>query len=158
MNKIHISNLNSLSALFDRLIVENIKMNYFDSKGDKDRARKQSILVEAIRSELNDFFLTTITEGKYSYYSENRTFELKKKVDEFTKSVNSLCECHSNITSCDGQKLQEAKSETPDMELILKLEYKNRENLEKRASDKNKLDQLYEDILHTTKQDKSELH
>ena len=158
MNKTYISNLNSLSALIDRIIVENIKLNHFRLNDNYENEYQQKVIVAALQKELVLFFFDTITNGDYKCLTENRTFELKKKVEEFVTTVDSLCKCHSNITYCDGNKLKEVKLDNPDMNLVLELEYKNRENLEKRASDKNKLDQLYEDILHTTKQDKPELY
>lgn len=158
MSKTYISNLNSLSTLIDRTIVENIKLNHFRLSGNVDKEDQQKVIVSALQEELVLFFLDTITHGDYKCLTENRTFELKKKAVEFVERISSLCECHSNITYCDGNKLKEVKSENPDMNLVLKLEYKNRENLEFRAVNKNQIDKLYEDILHTTKQNESGLH
>ena len=151
MSKTYISNLNSLSALFDRLIVENIKLNHFQQQGNEEKIRQQNIMVEHLHSELVAFFTTTLQDGEYKHLTENRTFELKKKIGNFIEAVTELCICHTDITYCDGTKLREAKSDTPNMDLVLELEYRNRVNLEKRAAAKNTLDGLYEDILHTVK-------
>ncbi len=149
MSKTYISNLNSLSALFDRLIVENVKMHHFQRKGEFDKTEAQKALITALQEELVKFFMETLESGNYNYLSENRTFKLKK-TKELVEGVSELCECHSNITHCDQTKLQEVKKESPNAEKVFKLEYQNRVNLERRATIKNQIDKSYEDLLHPT--------
>lgn len=154
MNTVHISNLNSLSALFDRLIIENIKKEHFALLGNDVKVKLQQVLVDALTEELSKFLTETVQSGRYSYISENRTFELKKKVVEFIENVLELCKCHVNITFCDQQKLKEIETGHPNVNLVIDLEYRNRVNLERRSQIKNNLDQLYENILHTVEQKK----
>jgi hypothetical protein len=152
MNKTYISNLNSLSALFDRLIVENIKLIHFREKKNFEKESEQLVIIDALKNELVIFFMDTLTIGKYRYLGENRTFGFKSQSEEFIDSITHLGNCHMNITNGDQTKLKEIETKNPDKDKILMLEYQNRINLENRSSIKNKIDKEYENILYTVKQ------
>jgi hypothetical protein len=149
--KIYISNLNSISALFDRLIIENIKLNHFSLTNNIEKIKEQKDIISLLKNELEVLMLDTIDNKQYHHISENRTFELKKKIEIFIDEVFNLCNSNLKITYCDKTKLKEIKSEKINADLVLELEYENRKNLEKRSAHKNNIDDLYESILYSTK-------
>src|SRR5687768_9385025 len=91
-----ISNVNSFSALVDRLIVENLKLIHFVDTKD-DRQCIQQLLIDDLREELEHCF-KQIQHSKYQYRKECRTF---------THNLLRLCFDHYQITKYDRLKIQD---------------------------------------------------
>jgi len=120
-----ISNVNSFSAIVDRLIVENIKMIQFVDKKD-DRQSLQQLIIDDLREELELCF-KQIKKGDYQYRKECRTF---------THNLLRLCLDNYYISKYDNLKLQD----DIDLSQIRAYNHLVRECLEDRAAIKNKLD------------------
>lgn len=76
----YISNLSTLSALLDRLIIENIKKYDISNNpgGDAEEKKKKIASLDITISELKDeiikLFIDTIEKGGCSYEGEQRTY------------------------------------------------------------------------------------
>jgi len=60
MSPPHISNINTLSALFDRLIVEHIKRAFFDKDGLKAKVDHQDKVISGIRERISELLVECI--------------------------------------------------------------------------------------------------
>ena len=82
----HIPNLNTLSTLIDRLIVENVKLVHFEKKAVGDdlpvtqakvinrKMAMQHEIIGALRKELARFMEEVTLSGNYRFFKEERTF------------------------------------------------------------------------------------
>ncbi len=124
----NISNVNTISALIDRLIIENLKMIKFLENKD-DRASLQQLIIDDLREELEGIF-KQIKDGKYAYRQECRTF---------THNLMRLCFDNYQIAKYDNLKLED------DLELSQLRAYTHlvRDLLEDRAAVKNKIDDQF---------------
>lgn len=143
----YISNLNSFSALIDRIIVENLKLQHFQHAGNTSAADGQVALLSALQQELTNLFEATLAARGYQFIGEQRTFVLGK-LAQMLDDIEQLTVCHDNIKRCDSGKLVELQKDEPDIERILDAERLNRVSLEDRSRLKNRLDNSYADLVH----------
>lgn len=85
--KPRIPNLNTLSTLFDRLSIENVKLAHFenalehDQLTDTDRGEYhkkisvQSEIIESLKEEVVNLFEEVLSSKEYAYIKEERTFK-----------------------------------------------------------------------------------
>ena len=66
----YITNIDTLSALLDRLISENIKLFFFKKDGLLENIKHQEVLIAEIKSKITKLLSDTINNGKYDYISE----------------------------------------------------------------------------------------
>ncbi len=86
-----VTNVDTLSALLDRLATERIKEYNFNKKEKTTEASHQRFVVEEIKIKLNDFFDEIIQNGKYDYIGEKRTFDEQKLLNDVeTLIINDL--------------------------------------------------------------------
>lgn len=130
--KSRISNLNSFSAIIDRLIVENLKLLTFIDRND-DKAESQKIIISEIRKELDDVF-QEITNGSYSSVGENRTYESTST--ELIDDIFKLCTSNYVIGKLDAEKIKL----NVDGDLLKGYVLQVRDYLEFRAHIKNKIE------------------
>ena len=88
IQKNYVSNLNTVSALFDRFITEKIKQYFFFIKKDQKKVRSQSKIIKLIGKELVITLGDIIHSKKYNYDLEKRTFD--KDMTKFVHSVENL--------------------------------------------------------------------
>ena len=88
MKKKYISNLNTVSALFDRLITEKIKQYFFYLSKEKKKFKAQTQLINSLHNELQKTFIQIIKSKEYKFNKEKRTFD--KDVQNFFYSVENL--------------------------------------------------------------------
>ena len=68
-----VSNIDTLSAYFDRLISERIKLYHFETKyKDKDGMEHQQKVVDEIKLKILDIFIECLENSKYDYVGENK--------------------------------------------------------------------------------------
>lgn len=115
-----ITNVDSIAALIDRLIVENIKMYFFE---DVERVEHQQSVINAIKDKLELAFFEVSVKGSYDYISEKRTF---------SDNISKLTEFNLEIGEGDRAKLAQIE--------ILKQELRVRSANESRARTKNEID------------------
>ena len=139
----YITNIDTLSALFDRLISENIKLFFFKKDGLLENIKHQEVLIAEIKSKITKLLSDTINNGKYDYISEKRTY----KVDTIVETLEELINCDITTGEGDRANLSEALKESPDVNLFSHNHKKLRKANELRAVNKNKLDEQYKNLI-----------
>jgi len=139
----YITNIDTLSALLDRLISENIKLYFFKKDGVDENIEHQEKVISAIKDRLFVLFDDVYREGKYEYVSEKRTY----KPEDIVETLEELI--HNDITTGEGDRanLKEATSDNPSLEHFTRNHKLIRKANENRAVSKNKLDEQFENFI-----------
>lgn len=131
-----ITNINTFSALLDRLITEKIKEYFFIKNGEKKLAKRQLIIIKEINRQILITFKKINLSKGYDYLKENRTFKYNTAliVSLFSKlTVEDL-----EIGTADNDLAKSIKKK--NKKDIVKNLKKSRLALEKRAAIKNQID------------------
>ena len=136
---LRITNIDTLSAYFDRLITERIKWYFFTKDGDLKKAEHQENVIYGVLSKISDLLKEVYASGKYEYLAERRTFNL----DEIVRQLDELTQNDIKIGEADRMRLKELTSENPTMEHFLEGEKLLRLSNEGRALNKNKIDENF---------------
>ena len=138
-----ITNVDTLSALLDRLISENIKLYFFKKDDLKDNIDHQEIVISELRQKLSELFTEVLDSGRYKYLSEKRTY----KPDDIIETIEELI--YNDITTGehDRANLDESLSDNPSIETFTKNHKLIRKANENRASVKNKIDEQFQNII-----------
>tara|TARA_B100000768_G_C11200618_1_gene341601 strand:- start:537 stop:956 length:420 start_codon:yes stop_codon:yes gene_type:complete len=134
IQKNYVSNLNTVSALFDRFITEKIKQYFFFIKKDQKKVRSQSKIIKLIGKELVITLGEIIHSKKYNYDLEKRTFD--KDMTKFVHSVENLIVMNLNIGKADN-----------NLASIVKNVQLSRTSLERRSKIKNDIDDIIKKII-----------
>ena len=139
----YITNIDTLSALLDRLISENIKLHFFKKDGIDENIEHQQKVISEIKERLFVLFDDVYREGNYEYVSELRTY----KPEDIVETLEELI--HNDITTGEGDRanLKEATSDTPSLEHFTRNHKLIRKANENRAAAKNKLDNQFETFI-----------
>ena len=139
----YITNIDTLSALLDRLISENIKLHFFRKENVIDNIEHQENLIEEIKYRITKLLLDIYKEKEYNYISEKRTY----KPDDIVETLEELI--HDDITTGEGDRanLKEATSDNPSLEHFTRNHKLIRKANENRAEAKNKLDEQFKDFI-----------
>ena len=139
----YITNIDTLSALLDRLISENIKLHFFRKENVIDNIEHQENLIEEIKYRITKLLLDVYKEKDYNYISEKRTY----KSDDIVETLEELI--HNDITTGEGDRanLKEATSDNPSLEHFTRNHKLIRKANENRATAKNKLDEQFKDFI-----------
>jgi len=143
----YITNIDTLSALLDRLISENIKLHFFKKDGIDENIEHQQKVISEIKERLFVLFDDVYREGNYEYVSELRTY----KPEDIVETLEELI--HNDITTGEGDRanLKEATSDNPSLEHFTRNHKLIRKANENRAAAKNKLDEQFEDFIDENK-------
>jgi hypothetical protein len=138
-----ITNIDTLSALFDRLISENIKLYFFKKDNLKENIDHQKVVISEVKEKLSELFTEVLESGKYNYLSEKRTY----KPDDIIETLEELIT--NDITTGEGDRanLKEATSDTPSLEHFTHGHKLIRKANENRAMSKNKLDEQFKGMV-----------
>jgi len=139
---LRITNINSLSALIDRLVSENIKLFFFKKDGLKTNVKHQEKIITAIKQELGTLFLEVTTKG-YNYLEEQRTF----KGSDIVESIEELVKANIHVGEADRAKLKEALSKEPNVDKLVINQKLMRKANEKRSKQKNIIDKKIKKVL-----------
>lgn len=148
----YITNIDTLSALLDRLISENIKLYFFRKDGIDENIEHQEKVIFGIKEKLKTFFLEIyVNQYGYEYISEKRTY----KPDDIVETLEELI--HNDITTGEGDRanLKEATSDNPSLEHFTRNHKLIRKANENRAVSKNKLDEQFKGFVNEQKNIKS---
>ena len=139
----YITNIDTLSALLDRLISENIKLYFFKKDSLMYNVKHQEEVISDIRKRLVLLFTETFESKSYEYVSELRTY----KPDDIVETLEELI--HNDITTGEGDRanLKEATSDNPSLEHFTRNHKLIRKANENRATAKNKLDEQFKDFI-----------
>ena len=138
-----ITNIDTLSALFDRLISENIKLYFFRKDNLKENVDHQEIVISGVKEKLSELLTEVLESGKYKYLSEKRTY----KPDDIIETLEELIT--NDITTGEGDRanLKEATSDNPSLEHFTHGHKLIRKANENRAVSKNKLDEQFKNLV-----------
>ena len=139
----YITNIDTLSALLDRLISENIKLYFFKKDGVVDNIKHQEEVISDIRKRLVLLFTDKFESKSYEHVSELRTY----KPDDIVETLEELI--HNDITTGEGDRanLKEATSDNPSLKHFTRNHKLIRKANENRAVSKNKLDEQFEEYI-----------
>jgi len=139
---IRLPNVDSLSALFDRLIAERIKLFFFQKDGKDDLVAHQQVIIDELKVQIHHAFsdyLMLNTEHHRSI-EEMRTF-----TNLFTGEVEDLVLNDIRIGEADRARLEEVTSEEPDFYRMAFNDIRLRIANERRAANKNNIEKLFND-------------
>ena len=134
--KNYISNIDSISALLDRLITEKIKQYFFLIRKKNNEARKQSLIINKITSKLTETLKEIYIFKKYNFTGEIRTFDKNSNILKLVNNIENLIIMNLNIGIADNKLNQ-----------IIKNVKLSRNSLEGRAKNKNNIDMLLKKII-----------
>jgi hypothetical protein len=139
----YITNIDTLSALLDRLISENIKLHFFKKDGINENIKHQEKVIKEIKTRISDLLKDVYHTDKYEYISELRTY----KPDDIVETLEELI--HNDITTGEGDRanLKEATSDNPSLEHFTRNHKLIRKANENRAAAKNKLDEQFKGYI-----------
>ena len=126
-----ITNIDTLSALLDRLITENIKLFFFRKEKSTKKIEHQEIIVLEIRKKIRKLFIETFEDG-YNYISEKRTF-----TNNILDNIEELITNDINIGESDRQRLK----------IVMMEEKRLRKSNEGRANNKNNIDKNFKKLM-----------
>jgi hypothetical protein len=130
-----ITNLNSFSAIIDRIIIESLKIIQFATQNNIQKCNEQNEILSALKLEL-DIVCDEINNGTYKVLTENRTFVS----DVLFENLFKLCLTNYCVSRYDALKLEECNKGVVDVENLKCYINAVRGNLEERAKAKNNLD------------------
>jgi len=139
----YITNIDTLSALLDRLISENIKLHFFKKDGVSENIEHQEKVILEIRERIKTLLGEVFVWKKYDYISEKRTY----KPEDIVETLEELI--HNDITTGEGDRanLKEATSDNPSLEHFTRNHKLIRKANENRAVAKNKLDKQFKGFI-----------
>ena len=140
---IYITNIDTLSALIDRLISENIKLHFFKKDEIAENIEHQEKVISEIKIRITDLLTEVYQTDSYNYISEKRTY----KSEDIVETLEELI--HNDITTGEGDRanLEEATSDKPSLERFTRNHKLIRKANENRAAAKNKLDEQFEGFI-----------
>ena len=144
----YVTNIDTLSALLDRLISENIKLYFFKKDGIDENIEHQEKVIYEIRERIKILLGEVFIWKKYNYISEKRTY----KPDDIVETLEELI--HNDIITGEGDRanLKEATSDNPSLEHFTKNHKLIRKANENRAVAKNKLDKQFKGFVDENNQ------
>jgi|TARA_B100001939_G_scaffold332088_1_gene330761 hypothetical protein len=134
--KMRVTNIDTLSALFDRLITENIKKYFFKKDNKLEESKHQEIVISEVKNKITELFTEVFESGEYPHLSEKRTFDENAIVEELEELIfNDI-----NIGEADRERLSQVNSDNPNIEKLIVNEKRLRKSNEGRAQNKNNID------------------
>lgn len=139
----YITNIDTLSALFDRLITENIKLYFFKKDNLKEKEDHQQLIITEIKNRIKELLKDTYEKNEYNFLSEKRTFNENAIVE----SLEELIINDINIGESDRERLKQVQSKTPSLDKFIINEKRLRKSNEGRSRNKNEIDEQYKSLL-----------
>jgi hypothetical protein len=131
------SNVNSFSAIIDRLIIENLKIIQFVDQNKLEEAEQQNVIISELKTELNLIY-QELLENRYKSIGEQRTYTNDNLFsDLFRLCLNNYC-----IAKGDKLKVEESKKGIVNVDMLKNYINAVRENLEERSKSKNNLEKI----------------
>ena len=138
-----ITNLDTLSAMLDRLVTENIKKFFFEKDDLEDKVEHQVKVIDELKEKISELFHECYNNKGYDYMSEKRTW----KDDDIVDDINDLTHNDILVGESDRGVLGEVVSDETDLD-ELKLQAKRmRKANEGRAKSKNEIDKKFKKIV-----------
>ena len=131
------SNVNSFSAIIDRLIIENLKIIQFVDQNKLEEAEQQNVIISELKTEL-DLIYQELLENRYISIGEQRTNTSKNLFSDIFR----LCLNNYSIALGDKLKIEESKKDIVNIDTLKNYINSVRENLEERSKSKNSLENI----------------
>ena len=141
--KPRITNVDTLSALFDRLITENIKLFFFKKDGLQDKLDHQVVVISELKQRISELLQICLKENDYNYISEKRTFNENAIIEE----LEDLIQNDINIGESDRARLVEVQSPNANVDKLVVNEKRLRKSNEGRSKNKNNIDSIFKEIV-----------
>ena len=141
--KPRITNVDTLSALFDRLITENIKLFFFKKDGLQDKLDHQVVVISELKQRISELLQICLKENDYNYISEKRTFNENAIIEE----LEDLIQNDINIGESDRARLEEVQSPDANLDRMVVNEKRLRKANEGRSKNKNNIDSIFKEIV-----------
>ena len=138
-----LTNIDTLSNYFDRLITENIKLFFFRKDGDIKKAEHQEIVIAEIKIRISELIQESIDLKAYNYLGERRTFNESAIIEE----LEELIQNDINIGEADRARLEETTKESPNLERMIVNEKRLRKANEGRSRNKNAIDEQFKKLI-----------
>lgn len=142
-NNMKISNVDSLSALLDRLITERIKHYFFVKDGDEGRSLHQEYVISQLKIRISETFEECLNEHKYDVLQEKRTFSL----NDITQEIDNLVESDINVGEYDRLALEGAKKNSSILMNAGIVGFRTAN--ENRSKSKNLIDTLFQKLFRS---------
>lgn len=142
-----ITNIDTMSALLDRLITERIKHYFFTKDNLLEKVAHQESIIQDIKTKINELFIEILDNGEYQYKGELRTFDENSIVEELDQLVTN----DINIGEADRARLEQVKSASPNLDVLIINEKRLRKANEARAGNKNRIDEIMAFNFNKTK-------
>lgn len=141
--KMRLTNIDTLSALLDRLVTERIKWFFFKKNKEEEKRLHQERIIEEIKERISGVYWEVLEKKQYIYLSEKRTFAENSIIESLEElTVNDI-----NIGEADRARLEEVHKKNPNIERMILNEKRLRKANEGRSRNKNDIDnKLAEDI------------
>ncbi len=139
----YITNIDTLSAMLDRLISENIKLYFFKKENLIENVSHQKTVISEIKNRIKNLLLDVYKTKEYNYVSEKRTY----KADMTLESLEQLIKSDIYTGEGDRDNLAELNKEKPNINLMKKNHKVLRSANELRAVSKNELDSYFKDFI-----------
>jgi len=138
-----LTNIDTLSNYFDRLITENIKLFFFRKDGDIKKAEHQEIVIAEIKVRISELIRESIDLKSYNYLGERRTFNESAIIEE----LEELIQNDINIGEADRARLEETTKDQPNLERMIVNEKRLRKANEGRSRNKNAIDEQFKKLI-----------
>ena len=138
-----LTNIDTLSNYFDRLITENIKLFFFRKDGDIKKAEHQEIVIAEIKVRISELIRESIDLKSYNYLGERRTFNESAIIEE----LEELIQNDINIGEADRARLEETTKDQPNLERMIVNEKRLRKANEGRSRNKNAIDEQFKKMV-----------
>tara|TARA_B100000902_G_scaffold397402_1_gene461077 strand:+ start:1005 stop:1427 length:423 start_codon:yes stop_codon:yes gene_type:complete len=138
-----VTNVDALSAYFDRLISEKIKWYFFNKDGKEKEAIHQEAVIKEIRIKLVELFDEAFKSQNYEYIGEKRTFDEAKLILDVEKLVTDDLGV--------GAAYYDKSEGEPSLEKFMVNEAKLRVANESRGRQKNKIDEVFSRLINGEK-------
>jgi hypothetical protein len=138
-----LTNIDTLSNYFDRLITENIKLFFFRKDGDIKKAEHQEIVIAEIKIRISELIRESIDLKSYNYLGERRTFNESAIIEE----LEELIQNDINIGEADRARLEETTKDQPNLERMIVNEKRLRKANEGRSRNKNAIDEQFKKLI-----------
>ena len=129
-----ITNIDTLSALLDRLITENIKLFFFKKDKLEEKSIHQKDIINEIKKKLTELFLEVYDKKSYDYLDEKRTFTASNIIEEISELVTN--------------DIHIGESDRARLNIVMKEEKRLRKSNEGRSKNKNNIDKEFNNFIN----------
>ena len=138
-----ITNLDTLSAMLDRLVTENIKKFFFEKDGLNDKIEHQVKVIGELKEKISELFHECYNNKEYNYMSEKRTW----KDDDVVEDISELTYNDILVGESDRGVLKQVTSDSLNLEELKFQAKRMRKSNEGRAENKNNIDEKFKRIV-----------